>query len=237
MPRPAVWFSPLPEYLSFRLSGVPHAVLPDPRYAPFIWNPALAQALGVPADALPPLVAPGTALGKIRTERPGVRLAEGVRRRFRLAGLPRRPARRRMHATGTGPRPAGSSEVLNLCAQGPFPIAASSPCPTRSAPSGTSPAGYPPSGAALDCSLRCFRRTKAFLQKRTQQAGPARAASSSFPTSLANGRLSGTRTSAGPSSACRPPRTQAPLPRPHGVSGLRPEGRHGNPGRARLPRR
>jgi len=115
-------FMPCPEYVAFRLSGIPHTVLPAPGYEPFIYGPGLIQALGLPGELFPDLIPPGQVLGRV---------LEGAAKDCGLphdcavvTGLPDFLSA----LIGSGlSRPgmaldrAGSSEALNLCAPRPHP--------------------------------------------------------------------------------------------------------------------
>jgi xylulokinase len=116
------YFMPCPEFLSFRLSGRPHAVLPSPFFENYIWSPALLERLGLPADKFPPLLPPGAIIGKVKKD---VAQRTGLPADCSIAsGLPDFMAAQLgsgVVETGLALDRTGSSEALNLCAEKVFP--------------------------------------------------------------------------------------------------------------------
>lgn len=115
------WFFSCPEHFAFMLSGEATAYLPHPGYEPYIWNPSMIAALGLPADRFPRFAAPGEVIGRL-TRPAALRLGLA-------AGIPVVAAYPDFLAaivgagaveSGLACDRTGSSEALNLCAPRPF---------------------------------------------------------------------------------------------------------------------
>lgn len=68
--RPAVYartrrFMTCPEYLSFVLGADPHTTSPSVEFDPYVWDSSGAAAYGVDPALLPPVVRPGTVVGRV----------------------------------------------------------------------------------------------------------------------------------------------------------------------------